>query len=112
MNRLLKIAVREYLAYVRTAGFWLSLLLTPVGLSLGFVGPMMLARSAPPPRIAVVDLTGQGYAADIARALTAPHAARGGVNAGSPGVLIPSPAGPVSSPEDAGRKLRPYLERP
>ena len=33
MIRLLRIARREYLAYVRTRGFWLSLLLLPVGLS-------------------------------------------------------------------------------
>ena len=39
MSRLLKIAVREYLAYVRTVGFWLSLCLTPVGLAIGFAGP-------------------------------------------------------------------------
>ena len=45
MSRLLKIAVREYLAYVRTAGFWISLLLTPVGLSVGVLGPTLLART-------------------------------------------------------------------
>ena len=33
MTRLVSIAVREYLAYVRTFGFWLSLLLLPAGLA-------------------------------------------------------------------------------
>ena len=65
MRRLLIIAVREYLAYVRTAGFWISLCLTPVGLSLGFLGPALLARSEPPPKIAVIDLTGEGFAGEI-----------------------------------------------
>ncbi|MEI9964853.1 MAG: hypothetical protein WDM92_09165 [Caulobacteraceae bacterium] len=36
MSRLLRIAAREYLAYVRTAGFWLSMCLLPV--ILGVVG--------------------------------------------------------------------------
>ena len=44
MSRLLRIALREYLAYVRTAGFWLSLLLTPVGLAVGIVGPALIAE--------------------------------------------------------------------
>ena len=111
MSRLFHIAIREYLAYVRTAGFWLSLLLTPVGLSIGFVAPVMLARSTPPAKIAVVDLTGQGYAGEIAHALAAPHAAR----RGEPqrlAVLVPSPAGPVTNAEEARRKLRPLLVRP
>ena len=30
MRRLLKIALREYLAYVRTVGFWLSMCLMPL----------------------------------------------------------------------------------
>ena len=33
MSRLLKIAVRDYIAYVRTPGFWLSILLVPVGIT-------------------------------------------------------------------------------
>ena len=112
MRRLFKIALREYLAYVRTAGFWISLCLTPVGLSLGFLGPALLARSEPPPRIAVIDLTGEGFAVEIARALAAPQGPRPPTAARGPiAVMVPSPAGPVSSAEDAGRRLRPYLVR-
>ena len=112
MSRLLRIAIREYFAYVRTAGFWLSLLLTPIGLSVGFVAPVMLARSAPPAKIAVVDLTGQGYGAEIARALSAPHPTlrRGG--SGALAVMVPAPAGPFADAGEAGRKLRPLLVRP
>ena len=32
MSRMLAIAVREYLAFVRTVGFWLSICLMPAGL--------------------------------------------------------------------------------
>ena len=34
MSRLLKIAVREYLAYVKTVGFWLSMLTAPALIAL------------------------------------------------------------------------------
>jgi ABC-2 type transport system permease protein len=112
MSRLFKIALREYLAYIRTAGFWISLLLTPVGLSLGFLGPALLARSAPPPKIAIVDLTGQGYDGQIVHALTSPNTPRTpGAGPGPMAIVVPSPAGPVGSAEEAGRKLRPYLVR-
>ena len=112
MSRLFKIALREYLAYVRTAGFWLSLLLTPLGLGVGIVGPTLVMRSAPPPRIAVIDLTGQGYAGEIARALAAPHSPRPNAGPGPLAVLVPSPVAGVADPADAGRRLRPYLARP
>ena len=112
MSRLLRIAIREYFAYVRTAGFWLSLLLTPLGLSVGFVAPVMLARSAPPARIAVVDLTGQGYAAEIARALAAPRPAARRGGSGPLAVMVPPPAGPFADAGEAGRRLRPLLVRP
>jgi ABC-2 type transport system permease protein len=113
MSRLLKIARREYLAYVRTAGFWISLLLTPVGLSLGILGPTLLSRSEPPPRIAIVDLTGEGFTGEIARALAeAPATSRSPAAARGPAaVIVPSPTGPAGSAEAAGRKLRPYLVR-
>ena len=112
MSRLLKIAVREYLAYVRTVGFWLSLCLTPVGLAIGFAGPALIMRSEPPPRIAVLDLTGQGYAAEIAGALSAPHAPRPNAGPGPSAVMVASPVAAPKDPADAGRRLRPYLARP
>ena len=112
MSRLLHIAVREYLAYVRTAGFWLSLLLTPVGLSLGFVGPVIMARSTPPAKIAVLDLTGQGYGAGIAKALAQPHVAAAGRGPGPLAVIVPPPAGVFPDAAQAGRTVRPLLVRP
>ena len=112
MSRLLKIAVREYLAYVRTAGFWISLLLTPVGLSVGILGPTLLARSEPPPKIAVIDLTGQGFTPEIAHVLAKPPTSRAAAAPrGALAVMVASPIGPVTSAEEAGRRLRPYLVR-
>ena len=112
MSRLFKIALREYLAYVRTAGFWLSLCLTPVGLAVGILGPTLLMRSSPPPRIAVVDLTDEGFSAEIARALAAPRAARPGAGPAPTALVVPSPIGAPRTAEEAGRRLRPYLVRP
>jgi len=65
MIRLLKIAAREYGAYVRTVGFWLSMLLMPVVGGAAFSAPALLERNAPPPSIAIIDQTGQAFAAPI-----------------------------------------------
>lgn len=55
MSRLLRIAVREYLAYVRTVGFWLSMAMVPIAMSLSIGAPILMARSTPPPAVAVID---------------------------------------------------------
>lgn len=65
MNRLFKIAAREYGAYVRTVGFWLSMLLMPVVGAAAFGAPALLERNAPPPSIAIIDQTGQAFAAPV-----------------------------------------------
>ncbi|HEY5290013.1 MAG TPA: ABC transporter permease [Caulobacteraceae bacterium] len=104
MIRLLRIARREYLAYVRTPGFWLSLLLLPVGLSTIVIAPMVMQRSAPTPRIAIVDFTGEGLAKVLNSALTVradgdkPQA-----------VIVTAPDAPYASPADAEKRLAPYL---
>ena len=69
MSRLLRIARREYLAYVRTAGFWLSILALPLVMGVSISAPMMMMRSAQPERLAIVDLTGQGLGEAVARRL-------------------------------------------
>lgn len=103
MIRLLRIARREYLAYVRTPGFWLSLLLLPVGLSTIVIAPMAVNRSTPTARVAVIDFTGEHLATAVGRALapapgTKPRA-----------VLVPDPQPPFSSPVDAQRRIQPYM---
>ena len=58
MRRLLKIALREYLSYVRTIGFWLSMAGLPVIMGIAIMAPTLIARSAPPPKMAIIDLSG------------------------------------------------------
>lgn len=71
MDRLLKIAGREYVAYVKTIGFWLSMLLMPVIGVVAFGAPAMLERSAPPPVVAVIDQTGEGFGQAVIASLKA-----------------------------------------
>ena len=62
MKRLLRIAGREYAAYVRTVGFWLSMGLMPVGLILAIFASSQAGSVAPVPTLVMLDQTGQGYA--------------------------------------------------
>jgi len=71
MSRLLKIAAREYGAYVRTVGFWLSMLLMPLIGAAAFGAPAYLESRSPPPSIAVIDQTGQAFATAVLEALKA-----------------------------------------
>ncbi|MBI5941429.1 MAG: ABC transporter permease [Caulobacterales bacterium] len=61
MMRLLRIAGREYVAYVKTVGFWLSMLMMPVISGLAFGAPTYLEKHSPPPLVAVIDQTGRGF---------------------------------------------------
>lgn len=69
MSRLLKIARREYLAFIRTVGFWLSIVALPLVIGVSAVAPIMMMKSAKPERVAIVDLTGQNLGAAVARSL-------------------------------------------
>jgi ABC-2 type transport system permease protein len=69
MSRLLKIARREYLAYVRTFGFWLSIVALPLVIAISGLAPVMMAKSAKPERLAIVDLTGQNLGPAVAKSL-------------------------------------------
>jgi len=102
MIRLLRIARREYLAYVRTPGFWLSLLLLPVGLSTIIIAPMAVSRATPTPRIAIIDFTGEHLTPQVVAAIN-PH--------GAPpqAVIVPDPPRPFANPDDARARLQPYL---
>jgi ABC-2 type transport system permease protein len=78
MRAILLVARREYLAYITAWGFWLGLILTPLGLMVGVVLPGMIAKSQPVRYYTVVDdrpdFTGalahelESTRADIARA--------------------------------------------
>lgn len=69
MSRLLHIARREYLAYVRTVGFWLSIVALPLVIGVSALAPILMVRSAEPERLAIVDLTGEGLGEAVARTL-------------------------------------------
>lgn len=69
MSRLLKIARREYLAYVRTVGFWLSIIALPLVIAISGLAPLLTMKSAQPERLAIVDLTGQNLGPAVAKTL-------------------------------------------
>jgi ABC-2 type transport system permease protein len=104
MSRMFTIAVREYLAFVRTVGFWLSICLMPVGLIAAIWAPSLIARHTPPASLAVVDLTGRGLAAPIARSFPPPKEdAAGAIRL----VAAPQPVGTTVA--SAVASLRPYV---
>jgi ABC-2 type transport system permease protein len=104
MSRLLAIAVREYLAFVRTVGFWLSICLMPAGLLIAIYATSMTGKVAPPPQVAVVDLSGGGFTPALVQALQSPTDA-----SQRPAVIVAAPGAPFSSAEAAAASLRPYL---
>jgi ABC-type Na+ efflux pump permease subunit len=53
------------MSYVRTAGFWLSLALAPLGIVVGAGLPIYMDRAQQSANVALVDLTGQDYAARL-----------------------------------------------
>ena len=65
MSKTFLIARREYLAFVRTVGFWLSLFTLPTIFAASVFIPMMMRQSAPVQTVAVLDLTGNGIKGDI-----------------------------------------------
>ncbi|HEY3798259.1 MAG TPA: ABC transporter permease [Caulobacteraceae bacterium] len=71
MSRTLAIAVREYLAFVRTVGFWLSICLMPLGLVGVIVFSGLAARTAPPPLLALYDYAGGAYSDVLTKAAEA-----------------------------------------
>ncbi len=60
MKRALLIARREYLAYARTVGFWLSLLALPFFAVLGGSVPFLMERSEPISQVVLVEDPGEG----------------------------------------------------
>ncbi len=60
MNRIMLIAHREVMAYVKTVGFWLSLLSLPFFAVLGGFVPMLMKRAEPVHAYVLVDETGAG----------------------------------------------------
>jgi len=67
------IARREYLSYVATPGFWLSLGMVPIFMLLGIAVPILLERSTPTRYFSVVDPDGR-YEQVIAKRLSNDYA--------------------------------------
>jgi len=104
MIRLLRIARREYVAYVRTFGFWMSICLMPVGLIAAMAAPALIARHTPPATLAIVDLTGRDLVAKMGPAFKASP------TGDSPGVILVQPPAPVGGDLDSAvAGLKPYV---
>lgn len=106
MRRLLKIAAREYVAYVRTVGFWLSMLALPLGMALVMGASGYMEASAPPPSLVVIDQS-QGH-----RFLSTVTANLAGVR--TPGAkprytIVPPPVALPDDPALIGPALKPWL---
>ncbi|MNE05535.1 ABC-2 family transporter protein [compost metagenome] len=73
MNRTLLIARREFMAYAKTVGFWLSLLAFPLFAVLGGAIPVLMKHAEPVREAVIIDETpaGSGLAGAVRRALEA-----------------------------------------
>jgi ABC-2 type transport system permease protein len=82
MNRTLLIARREFMAYAKTVGFWLSLLAFPLFGVLGGAIPLLMKSAEPTRQVALVDEApaGSGLAAAVKQALESEQA-RGDISA-------------------------------
>lgn len=71
MSRILLIARREFLAYAKTVGFWLSLLAFPLFAVLGGAIPALIKHAEPVREAVIIDETpaGSGLAAAVRQAL-------------------------------------------
>ena len=66
MGRILHIARREFMAYAKTVGFWLSLLSFPLFAILGGFLPVLLKNAEPTRQVAIVDESSQGSGLEAA----------------------------------------------
>lgn len=78
MRKTWLIACREYLAFVRTVGFWLSLLTVPLIFGSSLFLPLFLRQSATPQAVAVLDLSGERIDGRLREAIRAHGADQGG----------------------------------
>jgi ABC-2 type transport system permease protein len=98
MSRLLRIAAREYGAYVRTVGFWLSMLMMPMVGAISFGAPAWLEKTSPPPTIMIVDRSGEALRGPVVAQLRAS-------TRGKPAATV------VEAPADPAAPLEPRLKR-
>jgi ABC-2 type transport system permease protein len=109
MSRILRIAWREYTSYVRTIGFWISLCVMPLMIFGVTSLPSLVERTTPPPKLAIVDMTGRHLDAGLRVALAEDEAQGAGrfqVVAAPPAALA------ATTPAQAGAALRRALSAP
>jgi ABC-2 type transport system permease protein len=75
MSRILHIARREFMAYAKTVGFWLSLLSFPLFAVLGGFLPGLMKNAEPTRQVAIIDESapGTGLEASVREALNQNH---------------------------------------
>lgn len=102
MFRLLRIASREYLSYLKTPGFWLSLIIAPAIGAISGYGPIWAEKSAPVRTLAIIDYAGAGP-----QVVTAVNA---GAGPGKIRVVAPPPElAQAKDAETAKAALQPYI---
>jgi len=70
VSKIWLIATREYFAYVKTVGFWLSLLTVPLIILMTSLVPALLIKSDAHETVAVIDLTGEQMTPAIEAVIT------------------------------------------
>jgi ABC-2 type transport system permease protein len=104
VRRLIRIAAREYGAYVRTVGFWLSMLALPLGMALVMGASGYMEASAPAPAIVLVDQTpGQDFAPLVASKFAPGPGGRARAE------IVKSPVALPPDPRAIGDALKPWL---
>ncbi len=91
MSKTYLIARREYLAFVRTVGFWLSLFTLPLIIGASVFIPLLMRHSAPVETVAVLDLSGDHIEGQVADAIRAQAPKKGMFEDGGL-KLVPLPA--------------------
>jgi ABC-2 type transport system permease protein len=106
MSRILLIARREFLAYARTVGFWLSLLAFPLFAVLGGAIPLLIRTSEPVRQVVLVEEgpVASGLAATVQQALRDEAARRDQIAA--PAADAAAQAGGAAGASAAGEALR------
>ncbi|WP_417481895.1 ABC transporter permease [Maricaulis sp.] len=125
MRAIYLIARREYLSYVATWGFWLSLASMPLFMALGFGLPILIESSQPTRYYALIDESGGALEAAIESQRSASRAARAEATREVTAELLgdnPAVAAAIADAPEPGEKyirvypeatdietLRPYL---
>ncbi|WP_417478368.1 ABC transporter permease [Maricaulis sp.] len=114
MRAIYLIARREYLSYVATWGFWLSLASMPMFMALGFGLPILIESSQPTRYYALIDESGGALEAAIESQRSAARAARAEATREATAELLgdnPAIAAAVAdAPEPAEKYIRVYPE--